>query len=288
MDHYCALVAEVRAARSCGDRDREALQLLIADALPYLNALFEAGIEKDVAFGRADEVQGLFRDPLTAFLYYRMLGFILGFDVLRGGLGVGAWSVRVDSGGSASQDGPAHRNARAALAEAGKGRRFDVAICSGNLFDDMLVTLMDHALSICRMRTAVQNETALAVELLRPLVPSGQEDRPPASAERLSALGLSALSGWRDNRGLIGRALACGSAGTLFLAGKPRVLGRLSGTSSEFELTGSDLVGVSYDLAEIARSARQGIDRHLSQGRVAQERNAVALLAFSLDQLFGR
>lgn len=288
MDHYCALVVEVRAARSCGDRDREALQLLITDALAYLNALFEAGIEKDVAFGRADEVQGLFRDPLTAFLYYRMLGFILGFDVLRGGLGVGAWSVRIDSGGSASQDGPAFRNARAAVVEAGKSRRFDMAICSGNLFDDMLITLMDHALGICKMRTAVQNETAFAVELLRPLVPSGQGARPFVSEERLSALGLSVLSGWRGNRGLVAKVLEHGSAGALLRAGKPTELGRPAEGSSEFVLVKGDLVGVSYDLAEIARIARQGIDRHLSQGRVAQERNAVALLAFSLDQLFGR
>lgn len=291
MDRYCALIADVKGSKSYKEDERLELQLLLRDALSVLNRFYEEGIEKNVVFSGGDEVQGLFRDPLVAFLYFRMLGLILGFDVLRGGLGVGEWSVRVDSQESPGQDGPVYHRARSAIAETKKGRRFDAVIRSDGMPDDALTTLMDHSLSICRMRTATQTETACVVEFFYPLVPECWSERSAFDKSRLLYPLVSLInrrrfaSNGRDRKSLADRIgekdSAKGESGALH----PRVLVFGNTRSSMFRIEDDDLVGAAYQLADFSGMSRQGIDRQISNGCISQERNAVAFFAYALSRL---
>ena len=107
MQYYVALIADIKGSRKYRAEERGYLQDLTNESLLFANELFKEGIEKEVVFSAGDEVQGLFREPATAFLYYRFLCFLLGPGVLRGGLGVGTWDVRLEEGASTSQDGEA-------------------------------------------------------------------------------------------------------------------------------------------------------------------------------------
>ena len=91
MQYYVALIADIKGSRKYRAEERGYLQDLTNESLLFANELFKEGIEKEVVFSAGDEVQGLFREPATAFLYYRFLCFLLGPGVLRGGLGVGTF-----------------------------------------------------------------------------------------------------------------------------------------------------------------------------------------------------
>ena len=283
MERYCALIADVKGSKAYGDEARAALQALMVETLSYLNRFFAEGIVKEVEFSGGDEVQGLFLDPVVAFLYFRMLGLLLGFDVLRGGLGVGNWSVRMDSQGSAGQDGSAYHRARAAISEAKKGRRFDVVIRSEGLDDDALTTLLDHSLGICRMRTGKQTEVACVIELFYPLVPAYWNERKvfsktllPDGLHLLENCGSSALRK-RSGEGLAARVLGRGVLESPLGSTVPKVF-KLDDVGT-FRLTDSGLVGAAYHLRRFSGASRQGIDQQMARGRVPQERNAVSLFA---------
>ena len=85
MQYYVALIADIKGSRKYRAEERGYLQDLTNESLLFANELFKEGIEKEVVFSAGDEVQGLFREPATAFLYYRFLCFLLGPGVLRGG-----------------------------------------------------------------------------------------------------------------------------------------------------------------------------------------------------------
>lgn len=304
MSHYYVLIVDIKKSRDYDYKERESLQNLISGSLKHLNRLFDAGIEKPVMFSAGDEVQGLFRDPTTAYLYYRMLSLLLRPDAIRGGIGAGNWQVRMDDTDSTVQDGTAYYHARDAIVEAKANRYYDIVFRSGSLQDDVGTVLMDHSMGICKMRTTMQNDMALVIELLFPLV-SGRQDRSEewgAENGRSSDHARSADSdSLREIFELLSRYMNT-------MPNKPRKPDLVKGilrnyehlstsfprkvfldghTSSKGEphvLLKGDLQGVSYELSELSGMTRQGIDRQLTRGRIAQERSAVAVLSCAFEE----
>lgn len=282
MQHYAALIADIKRSRKYRTEERAYLQELTSASLSFANELFREGIEKEVVFSAGDEVQGLFREPATAFLYYRLLCFLLGPGVLRGGLGVGTWDVRLERGASTSQDGEAYHYARAAILEAQKKRRFDLVFRSAGFSDEALTVLMDHSLSISKMRTATQNDMALAVELFYPVLIGRVGDRFSSDLKsqrgRLLDLRMKDPSRHRAGSELFkGLLSSIGDGAYDFWDPVHLEVGRRAGS---FRYLEGDLVGASYALAQYSGMSRQGIDRLLAQGCVVQERNAAALFSF--------
>ena len=290
MQHYVALIADIRRSRTYQAREREYLQELLAESLLFSHELFRGGLEKEVVFSASDEVQGLFREPATAFLYYRLLCFLLGPGVLRGGLGVGTWDVRLKDGASTSQDGEVYHCARAGILEAHKKKRFDLVLRSTGLSDEALTTLMDHSLSIGRMRTATQNDMALAVELFYPVLFGRGSDEFPGDLDRRRkrVLNLLATGVSRNRSGsVLFESLQLLSAEEKSSFWKPARI-EINHCMKSFRCLEGDLVGASYALSQRSGMSRQGIDRLLAQGRVIQERNAAAFFAFFSMHEFGR
>lgn len=290
MERYVALIADMKQSRKIALDKRNQLQCLVLDTLEYLNGFFAEGIEKRVMFSGGDEIQGLFRDPVTASLYFRMLGLVVGFDVFRGGIGLGSWDVRLEDQASTFQDGSAYHRARSAIAEAKKSKHYDAVVCADSQ-DDRLTVLLDHSLGICKMRTDIQNETALVVELLLPLTSGGKGSH--CSHSQSMDTGLRMLNrrvelqeGEGLRTGLVASILDKGDACEIFQTTRHTIL-NLFWKEDAFSMLEGDLVGCSYELSRISGMSRQGIDRQLSRGRVVQERNAAALFAFTLTRQWG-
>lgn len=120
---YAALLVDVKNSKEYDNGRRMALQERIDDAIRLLNDLCEESLVKKVGFSGGDEIQGLFHDPVSAYLYYRLFSLTLGVGTFRCGIGVGAWDVRLEGREeSAAQDGEAYHLAREAIGEAARSK----------------------------------------------------------------------------------------------------------------------------------------------------------------------
>ena len=117
---YSVLIVDVVESRKYAVADRNLLQHQINNTIGILNQSFHKVLVKPVGFSSGDEVQGLFRDNVYAYLYFRLLELILFPYPVRGGIGCGEWTTRLDEQGSQAQDGSAYHMARTAIQQVRK------------------------------------------------------------------------------------------------------------------------------------------------------------------------
>ena len=277
---FCALIADVKGSRSYEPARREELQLTIGDSLALLNGMFSTNMVKPMMFSAGDEVQGLFDGPAAAFLAYRLLAMLLRPCELKGGMGIGDWSVRMTSPESTMQDGSAYHDARDAVEFAKKSRLYDAAFWGSRCCDPRRTVLADHPLGIQAMRTAAQADAALAIELARPITGSKKAWSDDEYCEAVTHV-LSHREPLRDRAAtLVDRILQ--RNGKWKCPVQPVSYGDGIGTVDEASAAltvglAPDLRGMPYELAELSGMSRQGIARLVSQARVEQERNAASV-----------
>ena len=292
MKPYFVLIADVKKSKKYTSDARGRLQGLLSASLDYLNILYSYGIEKRVVLSGGDEIQGLFRDPLTPFRYYRMLTFILGAKTIRGGIGFGDWSVRVEGESSPSQDGSAYHHARRALDEAKSNKPYDVVFVGDGRIDEYLTVLMDHSIGMSEMRTSAQNDTALIIEMMFPLVGASPNDEAFFGTDRVRDIERS-LANLLDLRESMSRKSQAKPGLMQGITETARMIDSLTFHPVAIEPigdahrcpsfpNGKDIQGVSSILSNLTGMTRQGIDRQLASSRVVQERNAVVAYAYSL------
>lgn len=292
-DSYTALLVDLRHSRKRKGRERELLQRVLERAVFYLNVVFAPAIAKPVVFSAGDEVQGLFDTPSHAFLYYRFLVLILGRDALRGGMGTGAWETVVQGAPSTAQDGSAYHCARAALEEAKRSRTYQLSIQGLGNMNGRVTTLMGYPLSIVESRTSEQSRIAFWTELLRPVLIEdyhaafGLEAR--CLRDELFELSLfyrgedmarTESISEKDKRAW---KLRC-AAFTASMSEPVFVRDLLSPGHSR---GARGLAGLGVLLAPIAGKSRQSVDKSIARARLAQERDATALVVDFLMRLEG-
>ena len=278
---YAALLADVKGSKGYGNKERHALQERIDLTIRYLNDMYRGMLVKEVGFSGGDEIQGLFADPISAYMYYRLLSLTLGVGAFRCGIGVGNWDVKLGNRKeSAAQDGEAYHLAREAIGEAARSDYYDL-VCRTHANDrDAGTVLLDHSWGLCKIRTDPQNEIAFVAELVYPLV-----------FERMGG-GVALVDGCRRHGGellqifaarVMERNKSCGVVeGLLRKNGigkmeiEPTDGGRLIEGLGGHRDT---LVGAARDIGRASELSHQGIGRKISQGRLIQERRAIALAA---------
>lgn len=274
---YAALLVDVKRSKKYNNRERTLLQERIDSAVQCLNDLYCDLLIKKVGFSGGDEIQGLFCDPICAYMYYRLLSLTVGVGIFRCGIGVGAWDVRLNKHEeSAAQDGEAYHLAREAIGEAARSDYYDLVCCGHGPDHNALTILLDHSWGLCKVRTEAQNEIALIAELLYPLVL--HEGRNDAQIQDCRWCARPLLSIYEY--GMRERGKGCGVARSLLDGGalekmaiEPIAISRLSGMGVGRVDT---LVGAAGEIAAAAGVTRQGVGRKISQGRLVQERRAIA------------
>lgn len=274
---YAALLADVKKSKEYGSRERSALQERMDAAIRCLNDLCRESIVREVGFSGGDEIQGLFRDPMSAYMYYRLLSLTLGIGVLRCGIGVGEWDVRLcDRVESAAQDGEAYHLAREAIGDAARSDYYDLMCRTRGNDGDVLTVLLDHSWGLCKMRTDPQNEIALVAELFYPLMlPGGRGAMFREDCWRHTPL-LLGIFEWGVNE----RGKSCGVVEGLLRHGG---IDQMEITPTDAQQLGEKvggrgdtLVGAARDIAKAAGVSHQGVGRKIAQGRLIQERRAIA------------
>lgn len=277
---YAALLVDVKGSKGYGSKERRELQDYIDSTISCLNEMYCTALIKEVGFSGGDEIQGLFADPVGAYLYYRLFSLTLGVGAFRCGIGVGGWDVRLgDRKESAAQDGEAYHLAREAIGEAARSDYYDLVCRTRNDNRDTATVLLDHSWGICKMRTDPQNEIALVAELLYPLVVVDARDSAFVAGCRrhgsaLLAILRNRMEGHRKSCSVVDGLLQKGGIERMDI--EPTYSDWLSGRISGRRDT---LVGAARDIGRMAGLSHQGIGRKISQGRLIQERRAIALAA---------
>lgn len=282
---YAALLADTKRSTSYRSDDRLRLQNDIEHTMYCLNRMYGPNIVKKVDFSEGDAVQGLFENPIGAYLYYRLFSFVLGVGKFRCGIGVGKWETRLeDRDDSNAQDGEAYHLARRAIDDA-KGRsNYDlVCHCRYNM-GSVLTVLLDHSWGICKMRTDSQNEVALVSEMLYPLLPevfqnTWDEREWMSGVEELLEIHARRKRTPDKRRPLSASILMSGHLRSAHVKPNPIIA-----DMPLFSGRRDSLYGAAREIASIAGISYQGVGRRISQGRLIQERNAIRNLALMLER----
>ena len=88
--------------------EEQNLQIYLTKVAEQLNSLFVDSMIFPVIFGRHDELQGLFTSSLSAASYFRLFEIMCYPVAVTGGIGIGEWTVRMEDGTSAQQQGTAY------------------------------------------------------------------------------------------------------------------------------------------------------------------------------------
>lgn len=167
--NYAALIIDLKKSRSYSPETRNLIQYFIEEIIHKLNCIYHNDIIRDVDFSAGDEIQGLFRSPEAAYIYYRMVSMWLHPIKTRAGIGVGSWDVQLENKGTTGQDGRAYHNARFAIKHADEIEGYPVLIYSESRTDIMINTVIGAAASIMTKQTVNQNHVMLITELLFPI-----------------------------------------------------------------------------------------------------------------------
>lgn len=286
MLQYAALIVDIKNSKKYGDDVREKLQHHLSVSQTYLNALFSQSIEKPVVFSGGDEVQGLFRDPLNAFLYYRFLNMLLDPITIRGGIGVGDWKVKLDDAASTAQDGPVYHHAREAVNRAKSNRYYNLFLVSREPSDENTTVLMDYPLGTSKMRTTKQNEFALIVEILFPLIEKAYPPtRPQGVNQNDSESIVESLCRFKQAISQISslsEKLREGIKAMQFQWPRGTEIALDEWTSTRSGVI-SEQEKIAYlpaqTLANLLGMTKQGVNRQIVESRVVQERNSVAFVS---------
>lgn len=166
---YTAFIVDIVNSKMLSAEDRKEAQVFIKESLEILNLVFRVSLEFEVIFSAGDELQGLFKDPVSAFMYYRLLKMILAPLQIRCGMGVGELNVKMTMGTSAEQDGPAYYNAREAILTAHKISGTASIFHSDNENDIYVNTLFNCANLLLQEQSENQSRIYLLTECLNPL-----------------------------------------------------------------------------------------------------------------------
>ena len=169
MKKYSALIIDIEKSKTYRLEERNEIQQYMSYCIDKLNDLFKEEIQCNVTFSAGDEMQGLFWNAASAYLYFRLFELLMKPVKIRGGIGIGEWTVKLDTKISTQQDGPAYHRARWAIEDVYRSQLHNIRINSGEN-DGMANHLVNAALPLKNQQIYMQNIVLVSLELLYPFV----------------------------------------------------------------------------------------------------------------------
>lgn len=169
MQHYTAIIVDIVASKRYKSIDRSRLQDHLVRCIQILNEAFASSLAKEVDFSGGDEVQGLFLDGWSAFLYCRLLGIFMLPHHLRGGIGMGEWETRVPDKGTAAQDGSVYHMAREAITRAHRLKTQSISVETRVDSSIELNLLINASVLLQRSLSSAQLDMLHIMEIMYPL-----------------------------------------------------------------------------------------------------------------------
>lgn len=169
MRKYSALIIDIEKSKTYRLEERNEMQQYMSYCIEILNDVFKEEIECNVTFSGGDEMQGLFCNVTSAYLYFRLFELLVKPVKIRAGIGIGEWTVKLNTRISTQQDGPAYHRARWAIEDIYKSQLHNIKINSEGK-DGMANHLVNAALPLKNQQIYMQNMVLVVLELLYPFV----------------------------------------------------------------------------------------------------------------------
>lgn len=177
MKNFTALIIDLKKSRSYSIEDRNSIQKYIIAVIQKLNETFIYTIVREVEFSAGDEMQGLFKSPEAAYLYFRLFTMLISPVEVRAGIGVGEWNVKIDNASTTAQDGPVYHNARYAIENIKDSLGYSLLLFSGKENDIFINSAINTPFILTSNHSEYQNEIMLLSELLYPIDSDNVIDR---------------------------------------------------------------------------------------------------------------
>jgi len=171
---YAALTVDIINSRSYTPEERISIQKHVYNVIELLNASFKADIEMKFSFTSGDELQGLFRNTASAFLFCRLFMMLCLPVKVRSGIGIGTWDIRMENYGTSMQDGKAYHYARTAIDFVKKEKDVRPILCYSATDSDQIINEMAFSSleKIANSNPSVW-ETMIAFQFISPLCKEG-------------------------------------------------------------------------------------------------------------------
>lgn len=272
---YTVLIMDLKGSRN--QENRNNIQRYIISVIDVLNRIFEKGLERKVDFSAGDELQGLFCDTATAYLYFRLLSILLHPIAIRAGIGCGAWDTQIPGHGTTAQDGPVYHLAREAITATSDLEGYSALIHSMKCDDPTINALLSAAMTLSESMSLFQNILLVLSEALCPILldPYIESFDPKAVIKLL------------DERNAFAPFPKKGEA----LSWEP-VLQRIDKTSvapviptkeTGFFISEGRKSGLPGELADLLGTSRQNVSKAMRAGNITEIRNlSIAALRLML------
>lgn len=168
-EQYAVLMVDLKNSRGYDSKGRNLIQQYYSSVILVLNRMFRNEIICEVCFSAGDEVQGLFRRPEAAYLYYRLISSCLYPIQTHASIGVGNVDVRQENKNSCCQDGKAYHSARDAINRADSSIGYPVILLSNSEHDRIINSVIGTTAMMAMKFSITQNQVFLLTELLFPL-----------------------------------------------------------------------------------------------------------------------
>lgn len=257
---YTALIVDIVKSKELSETSRAEAQVFIKKSLAVLNDIFKPALTFDVIFSGGDEVQGLFKYPSAAVMYYRLLRMILSPIDIRGGIGVGEWSVKIIGGTSTEQDGTAYTNAREAISQVHHADGWDILFHANCSKDFYVNTSLNSSLWFSKKQSKAQKEISLLVEYIVPFF-----DAERMQLEQLSHL--SMLLSEKPDSNLFH------NIDTVTLASDVNEIFSKDIQRNKIFIKSTIKKGTSTKISSITGTTRQNIDSIMRNGNISLIRN---------------
>lgn len=265
---YSALMIDLKKSRSYPTQEREALQNYIIEAYQLLNRVYKNGIVRGVEFSAGDEIQGLFSEAITAYLYYRMFAMLVHPVRIRAGIGLGSWDIQIENKGTTAQDGQAYHHARKAINEVANQDGYSTLLFSGSRIDEVVNSLIGATDGLCNRMSTYQNELMILTELLYPIT-LGDYANHYALLDAVRLIqGKSLLAS--SHKKIKDSILLNRIGNTRLDLIEPIDIGK---EESSFYVTIGKTRGIPTNLSAILQISRQSIDRTLKSANIYSARN---------------
>lgn len=172
---FTVLTIDVIGSKAIELQDRKAVQRRFEDCTEYLNNIFQPYLIKKVVINAGDELQGLFKTPQSAFLYFRLFVLLTLPIKVRAGIGCGNWDTISVGNDSFSQDGSAFHFARKAIDSVNDKDRY-VLFLSNTDIDQCVNKILRESFNTFTSLSTYNREILLLTELISPIQLDPQHD----------------------------------------------------------------------------------------------------------------
>ena len=282
---YAALILDLEKSKRYSNAMRNDIQQSLVKTADFLNGVFEKDILKELRFSGGDELQGLFRNPASAFLCLRMLWRVFHEIKFHAGIGIGEWTTIVENRDTYYQDGPVYHQARKAVELAKKESDCTAVIVSKTEYDPILNAMLNSCYRLIQGASSYQNELAILLECRYPI----PQDY-PLNLNVMAEFPEMAKSIYRENtasytriQNAISKGMGTGKSNTNSpiqkLSEPIKAYTDTSHSSDDILFQYSHPYGAASELSGYTGLTRQAVDNGLRKGDVYTERSiALAII----------